>query len=302
MTTRDRPRYPRRSDARSLAVVLAHFVFVFAPVFLAAWVGPGRWLPVLWLWFGLSFHGMLNLWHESSHALVFRERWKNELLGRWILAPLIVGDFEAYRSRHWDHHRFVGREEDTKDAYLLDLHGTRMLRFLLDCLTLREARKKLCATTGPPDEAPRSRGWPARAALGQVVLLAGLLAVALARGRSLESAMVAAGAAWAFVYLYGTASLTLFVATLRSLAEHGLSDDGSPRIGRAALRNFASGPVERLLLGAYGFAEHATHHREPAIPAYHLPAATARLVAEGAHELRPQPGGYRARLRDVLRG
>lgn len=301
-TPRERPRFARRSDAISLAVVLAHFAFVLCPVFLAARVGPSPWLVVLWLWFGTAFHALLNLWHEASHALVFRERWANEFLGRWILGPLVLGDFETYRKRHWDHHRFVGQDDDTKDAYRLDLSGARLVRFLIGCLTLREAIQKLRSTGGTSQTGPGDPMWLGRAALIQALLVASLFAVALSGGRGFGAAVVATALAWGFVFFYGMASVTLFVATLRTLAEHGLFDDGSARSGNAALRNFAVGPIERLFLGAYGFAEHATHHREPAIPCYHLPEATDRLLAEGADELRRQRGGYRARLTAAFQG
>jgi fatty acid desaturase len=42
------------------------------------------------------------------------------------------------------------------------------------------------------------------------------------------------------------------------------------------------GPIERLIFGCYGFAEHATHHRNPAIPSYHLAEATRELAVVDA--------------------
>ena len=74
------------------------------------------------------------------------------------------------------------------------------------------------------------------------------------------------------------------------------ADDGAPRVGRATLRNFTCGPIGRLVMGSYGFAEHATHHREPAIPSYHLRAATAEL---GEPALVPRRG-YGAMLRLLM--
>jgi fatty acid desaturase len=149
----------------------------------------------------------------------------------------------------------------------------------------------------------RSRLWILRVLLGQSILMGGLLLVALAgQGGDLGRAVVAAGLVWGFVYLHGMTALTLFIASLRTLAEHGPAGDGAPRVGRAALRNFECGPLGRLLMGCYGFAEHATHHREPAIPAYHLLAETRRRIEAGETELVPRKGGYPARLRDVVVG
>ncbi|MDG2304581.1 MAG: fatty acid desaturase [Candidatus Binatia bacterium] len=302
MNGRQRPQFERRSDAVSLLVVAAHLAFVLCPVFLGAWVGVSPWLVPLWFWFGLAFHGMLNLWHESSHALVFQERARNEVLGRWVLAPLILGEFDTYKQRHWDHHRFVGEENDTKDAYLLDLHGSRVLGFLVRCLTLQEAIQKLKRTGDTSAATPPSSTWLARAAVVHGALFASLFFVALSNDRGPLLAFFAAGFAWGGIFIYGMAGLTLFVASLRTLCEHGVADDGTARVGRAALRNFACGPIERLLMGSYGFAEHATHHREPAVPSYRLREATAQLVEQGAAELRPCEGGYHARLREIVAG
>src|SRR4029077_16139897 len=83
-------------------------------------------------------------------------------------------------------------------------------------------------------------------------------------------------AAYGFVYLYGMASLTIVMATLRAVAEHQ-REATSADASRAALRNLRSGPAARVLLGCYGFSDHATHHRFPSIPAYNLPKATAKL-------------------------
>jgi len=299
----ERPRYPRRADGVSFLFAFGHLAFVLCPVLLAARVGPSLWLIPLWLWFGVSMHGILNLMHEASHSLVFRERWMNDVLGHWVLGPLVLSDFDAYRLRHWDHHRFIGEERDTKDAYLLDVRGTRLVGFLLRCLTLRQAVEKLGSTGAGDAAGPADRAWLGRALILHAALAAVLLGLALVAAEGdWRRALTASALAWGFVFAYGMASLTLFVASLRTLAEHGPSDDGATRVGRAFLRNFSCGPLGRFVMGSYGFAEHATHHREPAVPAYHLPAATRRLIEEGAEELRPKRGGYPAQLWAAVRG
>ena len=56
--------------------------------------------------------------------------------------------------------------------------------------------------------------------------------------------------------------------------------------GDAALRNFSPGLLEWLLFGAYGFVDHATHHRHPAVPWYQLSALSRALACDDA-TLRP---------------
>lgn len=303
--TLDLTRFPRRSDAVSWAVVTAHLAFVFAPVYLAAAVGPSLWLVPLWLWFGAFMHGLLNLMHECAHASTFRDRSTSDALGHWLLGPLVFADFDGYRRRHWDHHRHFGLPADTKDAYLVDLRGPGLRALLFRSLVLAEAVKKLRVQGGTTSASPAasardgSKQWLFRTACVQAGFLLSLTVVALAAnpGRPVR-ALVAVALAYGFIYAHGLAALTTFVATLRAIAEHQQAADDRLRVGRAALRNFECGPFARLLFGAYGFAEHATHHREPAVPSYHLPAATALLGVDPAFAPR---GGYFARLRSLAR-
>ena len=105
--------------------------------------------------------------------------------------------------------------------------------------------------------------------------------------------------AYCGVYLYSVMTLTVFAATLRAIAEHQHGKDGAVEAGEAVLRNFTCGPFSRLVFGAYGFSEHATHHEEPAIPCYNLRAATAHLSAVDP-ALAPR-GGYLRTLVALVR-
>jgi fatty acid desaturase len=280
----DLTRYPKRSDIRSLAIVIAHMVFVLAPVYVGAWVGP-RWLWIaLWIWCGLLMNGLLNLMHESAHFHVFTQRSASDFLGHWILGPLLMADFSGYRLRHWEHHTHLGVDGDTKDTYLINIRGLLLVRLLLRCIGLAEGILRFRLQTsahGQRKPKPSNRiAWLARAALlqtlflGSLVLFAGPLA-----GRGWTNALCIATGAYGAIYLYGLASLTVFAATLRSIAEHQLETGEHSDAGRAALRNFTCGPLVWLLFGAYGFAEHATHHSQPGVPYYHLGEVTHQLAS-----------------------
>src|ERR1044071_6613797 len=105
----------KRPDGTSWAVVAAHLALVLAPVYLAAYLGPSwRWL-LLWLWWGVVMNGVLNLMHECAHFHLFRVRALSDLWGRWIVGPLLLADFDGYRRRHWEHHKHLGEDGDTKD-------------------------------------------------------------------------------------------------------------------------------------------------------------------------------------------
>jgi fatty acid desaturase len=282
-TDRPNPQSNRlRSDAASAAVYGAHVFAVFAPVYIAAWFGPG-WSTVLcWLWFGILSHGLLLLLHECIHKLAFRRVDRNERLARWLLAPLFVADFDAFRRRHWAHHRQLGLEGDPKYTYRIDIGGIGAVRLLLANLTGISAVRKFRHQVGAPGEATRDSAIRALliTLIVQPLFVLTIAAVAyLGHPHDWTATFTATIVAYAFVYGYGLASLTDLVHTLRGIAEHRRASGDLLVEHDAALRNFTHNPVDRLIFGTYGFADHATHHRFPAVPGYQLPALTRELMA-----------------------
>lgn len=277
--------YIKRSDLISLSTVVAHIMLVLAPVYIAAISGPGIHWIFLWLWFGLSMNGLLNLMHECAHYHTFKSKCAGDFLGRYILGPLSFADFDGYRSRHWAHHRNLGVEGETKDAYLVSIYGADLLKLFSRCLLAVEAFKKLRHQTEIKAEIneprPTAFRWLIGTAIGQAIFFASLclMSAMLGNHKPLESLACAAGS-YIAIYFYGLISVTVLAATLRAIAEHQMSDDGAMCAGYAALRNFSCNPLSRLIFGAYGFGEHATHHKEPGIPYYHLKKATLRLSSE----------------------
>ena len=280
----DLTKFTKRRDAISFFVVCGHVLLVITPVYIAAYVGPRISWIALWLWFGILMNGLLNLMHECAHYHTFRARNGSDFLGRWVLGPLAGTNFDAYRARHWEHHLHLGTDEDTKDAYLVDIRGSRLIWFCWRCLILSEAIRKFRHQTGKPsakDEA-NSPIWMARTIVVQALFFVSLVLVAgPLHERQWRAAATAAVLAYVFVYGYGLASVTVFMSTLRAIAEHQVLDERAP-VGHAALRNFTCGPLSQLAFGAYGFSEHGTHHREPSLPYYRLGEATRELAHENA--------------------
>ena len=99
------PAFIPRPDLHSAIVTVAHIAITYLPVYVAAASEPSAVLVVYWLLVGLLQNGLINLMHECAHKLAFQRPWLNEALGGWVLAPLVLTDFDQYRKRHWDHHR-----------------------------------------------------------------------------------------------------------------------------------------------------------------------------------------------------
>lgn len=296
----------KRHDGISFMIVFAHLGVVLVPLFISAASGPGVLTVLCWLWFGLGMNGILNLLHESAHYHVFKYKIGNILLGRYIIAPLVFADFDGYRNRHWDHHKMLGVDGETKYAYMIDIRQSSLWKFFLfRCLLLQEALSKFFSQTGTASQSARVKGsqrWLARVFIFQLIFL--LLLVIVANWTSHEEGWltVARNAllAYVFVYIYGLMGLTVFMATLRAIAEHKTYDAVSTRQGYASLRNLKCNVITRTLMGAYGFGEHYTHHKAPGIPYYSLVSATWELAANNPSML-PRKG-YVTVLREIIAG
>ena len=94
------------------------------------------------IWVGVFVNGVINLMHESAHRLVFKKKSYCDILGEFILGPLLVTDFKAYRNRHWVHHNKLGSEEDTKFIYKKKIKGFNFIIFFFECMFLKEGIAK----------------------------------------------------------------------------------------------------------------------------------------------------------------
>ena len=295
--------FARRPDHVSLAIVAGHLLLVFSPVYAAAALGPSWHTPLFFLLVGLGMNGILNLMHECAHALVFERRLWSERLGRRVVAPLVFANFDAYRERHWDHHRFIGQEGETKDTYLIDIRGRHLVTLVLRSVVMIEAAGRfLGQIRRGPGTAPGASAWLAYLVVFQSLLFAALVLTARLYNPTAgwSGAIGNAAIAYGVVYLYALVSVTVLMASLRAIAEHQSYEARSARSGYASLRNFSCNVVSRVLMGAYGFGEHFTHHRVPGIPYYHLARAT-RELAEAEPALAPV-NGYFGVLSQIIAG
>jgi fatty acid desaturase len=273
-------------------MVIGHLFLTVIPIYVAAYCELG-WITFLcWVVFGCSVNGILNLMHECCHYHVFKHKRGSEILGRYFVAPLMIADFDSYRERHWAHHKCLGVEGETKDAYLIDIHGKHLFLLFVRSLFMVEMVKKFAKqiNTGTfHGNAYKGYQWVRTTALFQMIFFATILLTAYAGHPFWLEAFIHGSVIYAFVYCYGLISLTVFVANLRAIAEHQLDADQGAQQGYAALRNFKCNLFERFLFGAYGFGEHYTHHKVPGIPYYYLKEATEEISRQD-NTLKPITG------------
>jgi fatty acid desaturase len=284
--------FVKRPDHISFLVVMGHLFLTVLPIYVAAYSKLGWITVVCWIFFGCAANGIANLMHECCHYHVFKRKKGSVILGRYLVAPLMVADFESYRERHWAHHKHLGVEGETKDAYLIDIHGKNLFLLLIRSLFMLEMFKKFAKQINPRtahDEVHKDYHWVRATVLFQTIFFATILFTAYLGHPSWREALIHGSLIYAFVYCYGLISLTVFMANLRAIAEHQLDAEQGAQEGYAALRNFKCNLFERFFFGAYGFGEHYTHHEIPGIPYYHLKRATDE-VSRANNTLRPVTG------------
>jgi len=209
------------------------------PLALAASVMVGFWVAYIQLFI-----------HEAAHYNIAPDRAWNDRLSNAFIGILAGLDTASYRQTHWDHHRFLGRPNDTESTYFSALSTN----FIFRTLTGAEARRVLKDRKGK--QGPGS--LPMR--LMGMALHAGILGLL-----ALTHHWVFA-AAWAF----GVLSFFPFFAALRQLLEHrslkaSAAKDYRRKPHGKIVHLFKPGPLNSLL-GAAGFRWHLLHHWDPQIP------------------------------------
>ena len=261
----------KRPDYISMILSISHILFVFFPVFLSAFYDSLTLTIFSFIWFGIFINGIINLMHESAHRLVFKKRKYCDFLGEYILGPLLVTDFKAYRDRHWIHHNKLGSEEDTKFVYKKKIKGLNLIIFFFECMFLKEGITKFIYQFKNRIQTKVSISFFIKTIGFQLTIFSLIfLSQLVITNQDLEKITYNTLLSYFFIYLYSLASLGVFFSSLRSIAEHQINNNIDRLHGDAILRNLKSNFLTTLMFGSYGFADHATHHEYPSIPSYNL--------------------------------
>ncbi len=83
---------------------------------------------------GSGQHGLALLAHEGAHSLLSVNRRINDFFARWFFASPILLPYDLYRSRHFQHHRFVSTDLDTKELYRENIEGKEVFYSIIRSL------------------------------------------------------------------------------------------------------------------------------------------------------------------------
>lgn len=197
--------------------------------------------------YGLAF--IVLFFHEAAHYNIARDRALNDRLANIFIGLFLGQSVGAYRSTHFDHHRFLGMPTDTEHTYFDPLNVT----FIAESLTGLKTLKRLAA-----------RNQAAGAGTGSLLVPGALLHLSIV-ALALRLGHWPLAVAWTLAVVI----VFPFLAALRQLLEHR-SEQAKPEVNYSVVphgavnRMFGSGPVASTFGGA-GFNRHMLHHWEPQI-------------------------------------
>ncbi len=282
------------SDARGmLSLFTSWSLIVAAAAAVAVWPHPAMVIAAIIVIGGRQL-GLVVLMHEASHRSLFRTRWLNDVVGRWLCGAPMWTRIDTYREHHMKHHAYTNTNRDPDLALVAPFPVSRrsLARKLLRDVTGLTGLKRIFGLTlmslgllryspfGVLERAPRPT-------LGRM-LKNGLVGMGpmLLTNAVLVSVAWAVGQTWLYA-LWAVAYLTVFslVLRVRSLAEHACTAPVDSEEARNPLRNTRTtraGWLARLILAPHHVNYHLEHHLLMTVPHYRLPQMRRMLKERGA--------------------
>lgn len=248
--------------ARVLIDIAFDWALIFGAVAAVVWLDAFL-APLAVLVLANRQRALGNILHDAGHRNIWREKAKNDLIARVLVAPLLFASLSRYRETHFQHHLELGRAQGDPDLIPGQDHLPSSWIFSYSrCLLSRAVwLGSLGGHLFDREVGGRSKAF----ILGWWVCFCGLLIWLIGGEFTL-----------AFVSLWLTARATLFhcITTFREMCDHfGLLPGGVFGFTRDMV---CHGPW-RWIIHPRNNGYHLTHHLLPAVPYYRLPKAHALL-------------------------
>ncbi len=289
------------SDARGLLsvvttwglIALSFAVLLYVPIRPLAWV-----LSVVLI--GGRQLGLAILMHECAHGSLFRTRWMNEHLGKWLIAAPMWLQLADYRRHHLKHHAHTSLDGDpdlglvtpfptTRSSlarkFLRDLAGIAFIRRTIALLLMDSGVITYSASTGQQRVVPRP---PVRSMLKGLLVNTGPMVLT---NLALWGVLASLGHGWlylAWVLAYAT-TFSLFLR-IRSIAEHAVAEASDDPLKNT--RTTDAGLLARLTVAPHHVNYHLEHHLLPTVPHYRLKRLHTLLWQRGAGPQATTASGY----------
>ena len=213
-----------------------------------------------------SLIGYVSLVHEAFHDNLSLKT-INDFIGRWIIAPALLMDYDSEREIHLSHHKYVGTKDDpTLEAYSISvkqLWKELILRILFIGSFIWIIRKRLSPKVKIKNQ---STVFKFAKTLYMLTVQTSIFCLFLI--------FVPWSYLWNWVLPLVASSV---LSSVREFGEHKSFDN----VHDVCLVTTRARYLERLFISGCNFNEHAAHHLFPSIPYNRLPELTDLLDKYG---------------------
>lgn len=263
----------RLTPARALLDIGFDWLTILGSVAAVVWVE--SWLaPLVVIVVANRQRALGNILHDAGHRNLWRDRRRNDLAARLLVAPLLFASLSNYRAGHISHHMSLGDVSADPDFLPIPVNAPRRWRgsFAAQFFSASAWRGSFAGHLLAPGVSAASR----------VYIVAWWIC-------ALAAMLVMAGAAFTavFVLLWLLARATVFhaITTFREMCDHfGLRPGGV----LSFTRDMTCHGFWRALIHPRNNGYHLTHHLLPAVPYYRLPEAQALFCTSPLYRARAQ--------------
>ncbi len=275
LTKEEVQRFTERNDFSALRIVLGNWLMIvgiFAAV--AYWTHPIS-IAIAIILLGGRQLGIAVLVHDCGHGTMFTRLSWNRFVARWLAAPFIFSDADAYRVRHNKHHRLGGTKEDPDLPNYVNYAVARRSFY-------RKILRDLTGRTGWKTLRLSAKGYGPKAVMTWVAANGLMFGILLLSGHG-----------WLYL-MWPAAWMTshMLIVRIRQAAEHGSVPDLLDPDPRKHTRTTYARWWERLLLAPNNVNYHLEHHILASVPCYRLPEFHAYLKAQGHLDTAELCNGY----------
>ena len=221
----------------------------------------------------------LNLVHEASHNLLFKNSSLNDFVGKWLLGFPIGVIFNDYKKRHLYHHAHtttVKEPASDADKYLIVDYKNFKLIFLFLKDLIGISAIQVFFSVGEKNVKKQNFYQMIVNIIG-IFIVQAILIIFLFRFNFFY---------YFIFWFYPIVGPHMFLMRIRGIAEHGLSkrlkiNVDNVQEGIFYTRSFLTGMkkyeysvislIEKILIGSFNVNYHHEHHIAPKIPYYNLP-------------------------------
>lgn len=207
-----------------------------------------------------------NILHDAGHRNLWRDRRRNDLVARVLVAPLLFASLSSYRASHFRHHMALGHQHQDPDFLPTP---ERMPSHWLQSYMTHVFCWKAWLGSFAGHLLNGDVGWASK------------MYIVAWWGGALWLLWSVADMHWAltFMVLWLMARATVFhlITTLREMCDHhGLQPGGV----FSYTRDMACQGLWRRLIHPRNNGYHLTHHLLPSVPYYRLPQAHQLLKSQ----------------------